>query len=131
MTGAGRITIARVHDPEAKPQARSGAGLLVDRVWPRGIRKADLEPDAWLREIAPSTELRKWFGHVPARWDEFRRRYLAELEDNPDAVERCLDWCRKGPVTLLYGARDRDHNQAVVLADHLARRLEKGAGSKG
>lgn len=126
MSGPGDIAIARVYGPQAAPGAARGARLLVDRVWPRGIRKAELKPDAWIREVAPSSDLRKWFGHDPARWDGFRDRYRQELRDNPDAVGRCLEWCRKGPVTLLYGARDEEHNQAVVLAGYLRERLGDG-----
>lgn len=126
MSGPGDIAIARVYGPQAATGAAGGARLLVDRVWPRGIRKAELKPDAWIREVAPSSDLRKWFGHDPARWDGFRDRYRQELRDNPDAVGRCLEWCRKGPVTLLYGARDEEHNQAVVLAGYLRERLGDG-----
>lgn len=90
-----------------------------------GISKAGLALDDWIREVAPSTELRKWFGHDPDRWDEFRRRYHAELDASDEALERCLAWCRKGPVVLLYGAKDRDHNQAVVLRDYLRERLAR------
>lgn len=115
------VAIARVYDG---PGGWRGARLLVDRVWPRGLRKADLVLDDWIREAAPSTALRKWFGHDPARWQDFQGRYRAELAQNPQALARCLEWCRKGPVVLLYGAKDRDHNQAVVLRevlqDHLA-----------
>lgn len=127
MTAQGavpEIRIARVRDDAAATQ---GARLLVDRVWPRGLRKADLRLDDWLRDIAPSTGLRKWFGHDPERWDEFRARYQRELDANPAAVERGLNWCRKGPVTLLFGARDRELNQAVVLRDYLTRRLKDGS----
>ncbi|MBU3029553.1 DUF488 domain-containing protein [Paracoccus marinaquae] len=115
------IRIARVYD--ADDDTKAGVRLLVDRIWPRGIRKADLQPDAWLRDIAPSTALRKWFGHDPAKWEEFRRLYAAELDARPEAVEAALDWCRRGPVTLLYGASDREHNQAVLLRDYLRDRL--------
>ncbi|WP_299365541.1 DUF488 domain-containing protein [uncultured Paracoccus sp.] len=125
MTNAPDINLSRVHDDHVGTQ---GARLLVDRVWPRGISKGDLELDAWIKEVAPSNELRKWFGHDPDRWDEFRRRYRAELDDNEEAVVRCLDWCRQGPVVLLYGAKDRNHNQAVVLRDYLrARRTGEDA----
>ena len=96
-------------------------------MWPRGVKKAELRHDAWIREVAPTTALRRWFGHDPAKWADFRERYLAELHDNPEAVERCLAWCRKGPVTLLFAARDREHNQAVVLRDHLRERIAGGA----
>jgi len=122
MTRAQEIRIARVHDD---PGAWKGARLLVDRIWPRGIAKDTLQLDEWIRDIAPSTGLRKWFAHDPARWEEFRRRYRDELDAMPETVERCLAWCRKGPVTLLFGARDRDHNQAVVLRDYLGERLRR------
>jgi uncharacterized protein YeaO (DUF488 family) len=102
----------------------SGARILVDRIWPRGISKEDLKHDDWIREVAPSSELRKWFDHDAEKWPQFRRRYLSELEDNSDAVGRCLEWCRKGRVTLLIAARDREHNQAVVLRDHLCALLD-------
>ena len=118
MTKAPDIDLARVYD-DADTR---GTRLLVDRVWPRGIGKDDLELDDWTREVAPSSELRKWFGHDPDRWDEFRRRYRAELDDNEEAVERCLAWRRKVPVVLLYGTKDRDHNQAVVLREYLRER---------
>lgn len=120
MTNAPDIDLARVYDDLGKTQ---GARLLVDRVWPRGIGKDDLELDDWIKEIAPSNELRKWFGHDPDRWEEFRRRYRAELDNNDAAVERCLAWRCKGPVVLLFGAKDRDHNQAVVLREYLRERL--------
>lgn len=121
MTGTvSDIRIARVRDEIGD---MPGARLLVDRVWPRGISKTALQPDDWIRDVAPSTGLRKWFGHDPERWAAFRERYLAELADNPDAVERCLAWCRAGSVVLLFGAKDRDHNQAVVLRDHLREAL--------
>jgi uncharacterized protein YeaO (DUF488 family) len=125
MSGTGRIGLARVYGSDAAPKARAGARLLVDRVWPRGIRKDELKADDWIRDVAPSTTLRKWFGHDVARWPEFRDRYRAELRNNPEAVERCLAWCRKGPVTLLYGAKDEAHNQAVVLAEFLQERLQE------
>jgi len=115
------IEIARVHD-DATDTGR--ARLLVDGIWPRGVSKDALVHDDWIKDIAPSTDLRKWFGHDPDKWGAFRNRYLHELSGNPDAVDRCLDWCRKGPVTLLYAARDRDHNQAVVLKDYLTQRLK-------
>jgi uncharacterized protein YeaO (DUF488 family) len=124
VTATFAIRIARVYDDiEGVP----GARLLVDRVWPRGVTKEALQPGEWIREVAPSADLRKWFGHDPGKWEDFRKRYRAELAGNPDAVERCLAWCRKGPVVLLFGAKDRDHNQAVVLRDHLFGLLEKEA----
>lgn len=121
MTRAPRIAIARAYDELPRS---AGARLLVDRIWPRGVSRHDLQIDEWIRDVAPSAKLRKWFGHDPARWEEFQRRYRAELDSQPEAVERCLVWCRKGPVLLLFGARDREHNQAVVLRDYLSERVK-------
>ncbi|HMN38396.1 MAG TPA: DUF488 family protein [Hyphomicrobium sp.] len=121
MTRAPRIAIARAYDELPRS---AGARLLVDRIWPRGVSRHDLQIDEWIRDVAPSAKLRKWFGHDPARWEEFQRRYRAELDSRPEAVERCLVWCRKGPVLLLFGARDREHNQAVVLRDYLSERVK-------
>jgi uncharacterized protein YeaO (DUF488 family) len=92
--------------------------VLVDRLWPRGLSKHDLEDVIWIREVAPSAELRKWFGHQPERWAEFRRRYFAELRVNP-AVAVLRELIAAGPVTLIYGAHDELHNQAVALAEYL------------
>jgi uncharacterized protein YeaO (DUF488 family) len=117
--GVGTITIRRVYDTEPA----DGAVFLVDRIWPRGVRKSDLEIDGWPREVAPSTDLRQWFGHLPERFAEFRTRYRKELDARPDAVRPLLDAARKGPVTLLYSARDPEHNQAVVLREYLRDRL--------
>ena len=98
--------------------------ILVDRLWPRGIKKEDLKLDAWAKELAPSTELRKWFGHDPAKWAEFKKRYLAELK-RANATEAMRELLAKKPraktVTLLYGAKDTEHNEAVVLRDYLER----------
>ena len=121
MTAAPVIGIARAYDDPGETQ---GARLLVDRVWPRGVSKDELHLDEWIRDVAPSTELRKWFGHDAERWDGFRTRYRAELDANADAVARCLEWMRRGRVVLVYGARDRDRNQAVVLRDYLLERSE-------
>lgn len=126
MSSAHRIGIWRLYDTAGHP---SGARLLVDRLWPRGIARAALALDDWIPEVAPSTALRKWFGHDPAKWQEFRNRYLAELAANPEPVEKCLLWCRKGPVVLLYGAKDREHNQAVVLRQHLQARIDGKGGT--
>jgi uncharacterized protein YeaO (DUF488 family) len=102
-----------------------GARLLVDRLWPRGIAKTDLPIEAWLKDVTPSPTLCKWFGHDPAKWDSFSAQYLAELHDNPKAVEIALDWCRKWPVTLIYAAKDRFHTHALVLRTCLAASLAK------
>ena len=112
----GAIHVARVYDLGALPRGRR---FLVERLWPRGVRRADLELDDWLRDVAPSTELRRWFGHDPARWEEFRRRYTAELDASPGAWQPLLDAARTGPVVLLHSARDEEHNGAVALRDYL------------
>ncbi|WP_084965193.1 DUF488 domain-containing protein [Thermoactinospora rubra] len=111
----GPIYVQRVYDHHP---AR-GAAFLVDRMWPRGVAKQDLRCDGWLRDVAPSTELRRWFGHRPERFAEFARRYRAELDARPEAVRPLREAAARGPVTLLYSARDTEHNQAVVLRDYL------------
>ena len=95
--------------------------VLVDRVWPRGVSKSEAAIDRWLKDVAPSTELRQWFGHEPSRWTEFRRRYLAELRGSAELLDELRATARKGPLTLVYSARDERHNQAVVLREHLMR----------
>lgn len=119
-----RIHLCRAYDIRAG-LFPVGARLLVDRLWPRGIAKADLPIDAWLKDVTPSPALRKWFGHDPAKWAEFGTRYRAELRDNPGAVASALDWCRRGPVTLIYAAKDTMHTHALVLRDHLVATLAK------
>ncbi len=119
-----RIALRRVH---AEPQADDGLRVLVDRLWPRGLRKADAAVDLWLREIAPSHELRRWFGHDPARWTEFRARYRDELARRPERLRELMAHCRRGPVTLLYAARDSDRNNAVVLLEVLREELAEEA----
>ncbi|NUR86013.1 MAG: DUF488 domain-containing protein [Nonomuraea sp.] len=111
----GPIEIQRVYDHH---QAE-GTVFLVDRLWPRGVAKDELKVDGWLKDVAPSPELRTWFGHQPERFPEFARRYTAELDSHPDAVAPLREAAEKGPVTLLYSARDEQHNQAVVLRDYL------------
>ena len=105
-----QIYIKRVYDPVS---SNDGTRVLVDRVWPRGMTKAQVNHDLWLKDIAPSNELRKWFGHDPGRWDEFQARYQAELSDNPKAVDTLVNI--EGTVTLLYSAKDTARNQAVVI----------------
>jgi len=114
MTTAVRIK--RIYEP-ASPE--DGARLLVDRVWPRGITKEAAALTMWIKEVAPSTALRKWFGHDPARWPEFHRRYLDELAANAPAVDRIRGYIEAGRTTLLYAAHDPAHNNAVALADYL------------
>jgi uncharacterized protein YeaO (DUF488 family) len=96
-----------------------GQCVLVDRVWPRGISKDRLGDALWLKDVAPSAELRKWFDHRPERWKEFRARYAAELDRNSDALATLRAMCKRGPVTLLYSARNEEHNQALALAEYL------------
>lgn len=109
--------IRRCYDP---PEADDGQRILIDRLWPRGVRRQDLAADLWLKEIAPSNELRHWFGHDPTRWEEFRRRYFAELDANPEPLAKLRDRITIGPVTLLFAAKDEAHNNAVALRDYLA-----------
>ena len=106
----------RVYEPAERSD---GVRFLVDRLWPRGIKKEVLEMKAWLKDVAPSPELRKWFAHDPAKWQEFQRRYRKELEANPDAWQPILEAAKKGNVTLLYSARDTEHNSAVLLKEFL------------
>lgn len=113
------IRIKRVYEP---PAPEDGFRVLVDRLWPRGLKKEDAALDAWKKEVAPSDALRRWFGHNPDRWEEFRRRYEAELEERPEVVDWLLERARAGRLTLCYGARDPEHNQAVVLRDYLLRK---------
>ena len=120
MARKPRIGIKRAYDAPTKSDGRR---ILVDRLWPRGLSKEDAAIDEWLKEVAPSNELRKWFGHSPDRWDEFRKRYHAELERNPDGLDRLIELCRAGPVTLVFGAKDDVHNNAVALKEYLERTL--------
>jgi uncharacterized protein YeaO (DUF488 family) len=102
-----------------EPAPEDGCRVLVERLWPRGVRQAEAALDLWLKEIAPSPELRQWFSHDPQKWDEFRRRYWAELEKKPEAVEVLHGKIKKGAVTLVYGSRDEKHNAAVALKQFL------------
>ena len=119
------IRIKRTYEAPARGDGRR---ILVERLWPRGIKKEDLDAYAWMKEVAPSTELRKWFGHRAERWEEFRRRYRAELDANADAWRPILEAAESGTVTLLYSARDTEHNGAVVLRDYLAEQAERSSG---
>jgi uncharacterized protein YeaO (DUF488 family) len=106
------IKIKRVY---LQPDEEDGTRILVDRLWPRGLTKAKASVDLWLKEVAPSTELRKWFGHDPEKWKEFQTRYRAELRQNTEQVSLLKQKAAKGVVTLLFGAKDEEHNEAVVL----------------
>lgn len=114
---AGRVRLKRAYEA---PEADDGKRILVDRLWPRGLAKADAQLDQWMKEIGPSTELRQWFGHDAARWDEFRERYRAELREHADDyVTQLLDIAREDTLTLVYAAHDAEHNNAVVLRELL------------
>ncbi len=108
--------LKRAYEPASKAD---GTRLLVERLWPRGVRKTELPLAGWLKEVAPSTELRRWFSHDPAKWPEFRRRYHHELDAHPDAWAPIVDAARKGDVTLIYSSHDTEHNAAVALKDYL------------
>jgi uncharacterized protein YeaO (DUF488 family) len=120
------IQIKKVYDP---PDRHDGIRYLVERLWPRGMKKERLQIDGWLKDLAPSDALRKWFGHDPAKWEEFRRRYVAELERNRDTWKPILDVARKGTVTLIYSAHDQEHNSALALKAFLEERLTRSEQS--
>jgi uncharacterized protein YeaO (DUF488 family) len=103
------------------PSAGDGLRILVERLWPRGLTKKKAAVDLWLKDVAPSTELRQWFGHDPARWKEFRRRYRAELKGKGDLLRLLQYRAGEGPVTFVYAAHDEEHNSAVVLKEYLER----------
>lgn len=113
-----KIRLKRAYD---EPSGEDGTRILVERLWPRGLSKEKAAIDLWLREIAPSTELRRWYGHDPEKWDEFRKRYWAELGDKADLIESLEQRLRGGPVTFVYAARDVEHNSAVALKEYLER----------
>ncbi len=113
------IRIKRSYEPRGRGDGRR---ILVERLWPRGMTKEALRADAWMKDVAPSTELRRWFGHRVERWDEFRRRYRKELSANSDAWAPLLEAGRRSAVTLLYSARDIEHNGARVLREYLTER---------
>jgi uncharacterized protein YeaO (DUF488 family) len=119
------ITVKRAYE---SPTARDGRRFLVDRLWPRGVKKEELKLSGWVKEVAPSNELRKWFGHDPEKWDEFKRRYRTELQHSPEAWQPLLEAAREGDLTLVYSARDTEHNNALVLKAFLEDRLEKDSG---
>jgi uncharacterized protein YeaO (DUF488 family) len=104
-----------------KPERADGTRILVDRLWPRGLTKRKASIDLWLKETAPSTELRKWFGHDPKKWRSFRERYRTELKHHADQLKLLKSKAKEGTVTLIYGARDQEHNEAVVLKQFLER----------
>lgn len=116
------VQLKRVYDPAAP---EDGARFLVERLWPRGIRKEALRLDAWLKDVAPSTPLRQWFSHDPARWAEFQRKYFAELDTRPEALEPLRKALKHGRVTLLFSSHDEAHNNALALKTYLTARRTK------
>ncbi len=117
-SAAGRVRIKRAYEPSAP---EDGTRVLIDRLWPRGVKKANAAIDEWMKAIAPSTQLRKWFGHAPERWPEFQRRYRSEIQQHPAEFKRLRELTQDGPITLVHAAHDDAHNDAVVLRDLLLR----------
>ena len=120
------LRLKRTYEPAV---AADGERILVDRLWPRGVTRAEAHLDEWARELAPSTELRRWFGHDPRRWPEFKRRYRHELRAHGDLLRDITARASRGPVTLVYGARDEAHNDAVVLAAAIRARVRRAANA--
>ncbi len=116
------IRLRRVYEA---PAAGEGKRFLVERLWPRGMKKEDLVLDGWLKEVAPSTALRRWFAHDPAKWTEFQRRYQAELDAKPETWRPLLQAARRGRVTLLYSAKDTEHNNALALKSYLEEKVHR------
>jgi uncharacterized protein YeaO (DUF488 family) len=114
------LKIKRVYE---NASAGDGVRFLVDRLWPRGLKKEDLKMKAWLKEVSPSPDLRKWYSHDVAKWEEFQKRYRAELKSNPVAWQPILEAARQGNVTLLYSAKDTEHNSALVLKEFLKEKV--------
>ena len=119
---AANVKLKRAYEPV---DSKDGARVLVDRLWPRGVSKKNAALDQWMKEIAPTTELRKWFGHDPARWEEFRGRYSKELHQNAELLSQLRSRARQGPLTLVYSAHDEIHNDAIVLRNVLLGREAK------
>lgn len=115
------ILLKRAYDPAAR---NDGTRILVERLWPRGVKKVTLKIEGWDKDVAPSTGLRQWFSHDPAKWNEFRRRYFEELKSNPNAWQSILDAAREETVTLIYSSHDTEHNNAVALKEFLESRLK-------
>ena len=105
-----------------KPGEKDGVRVLVDRIWPRGISKDEAHIDRWLKDVAPGTELRKWFNHEPQKWEEFKKKYFQELKGKGEAVEELFEMVHRGRITLVYGAKDQQHNNAVALKEYLENR---------
>jgi uncharacterized protein YeaO (DUF488 family) len=121
------IKLKRVYEP-ASPD--DGIRILVERLWPRGVKKDAIKLDTWLKDVAPSDGLRRWFGHEPKKWSGFRDRYFAELDGNPQTWESVAKAARRGRVTLIYSSRDTEHNNAVALKDYLQDKMRQGASGR-
>lgn len=119
VKAAVRIRIKRAHEPAGRADGRR---VLVDRVWPRGVSRESARLDDWLKDVAPSTKLRKWFGHDPERWTEFRRRYHRELDDQDERIDELKRLAKRGTLTLVFAAKDETHNNAVALKEYLTGR---------
>jgi uncharacterized protein YeaO (DUF488 family) len=126
-SASSRIKLKRVYEPASRVD---GTRILVDRLWPRGLRNEDAVIDHWFKDLAPSTALRQWFDHDVERWTEFRKRYRAELAGQPEALAELRSLARKGTITLLFGAHDEPHNNAVVLCELLAKRATTRSSAK-
>ncbi len=111
---AGNIKLKRAYE---QPEPEDGVRVLVDRLWPRGVKKEEAAVDQWMKELSPSNDLRKWFGHDPDRWEEFRERYAKEVNEHPDQLKQLRALAREGTVTLVYSAHDEEHNNTVALRD--------------
>ncbi len=114
------ISVKRVYEP---PAASDGTRFLVDHLWPRGLKKEAVKVKSWIKAVSPSNELRHWFGHEPAKWKEFQRRYFAELDQKPETWQPLLEAAQEGHITLVFSARDEEHNNAVALKSYLEKRL--------
>ena len=113
------ISVKRIY---SAPEDSDGVRILVDRIWPRGMKKATAKIDAWMKDIAPSTELRKWYGHDPKKWKEFRKRYFAELKAKSQLLDQLREQIGEGPATLLYSTKETELNNAMALREYLERR---------
>jgi len=122
LKGTAMLKIKRVYE---KAEVSDGMRFLVERLWPRGMKKESLKMNAWLKDAAPSADLRNWFGHDPLKWNEFQKRYQAELKSHPEAWSSILQAAQQGDVTLLYSAHDIEHNNALALKKFLEKKLRK------
>lgn len=120
-TSRPRLQVRRVYDPPARSD---GCRVLVDRIWPRGLSKEAAKLDAWIKDVAPSSELRKWFGHEPSRWVSFKHKYFRELDERGEALAQLLEACSARTLTLLFAAKDSAHNNAVALKEYLDAQIQ-------